>query len=267
MVTFNATNTNCPGDIRTIVDLFEEQVERTPENIAVVCKEVSLTYKALNAEANQLAHYFLKKKIGREDKVIFLLNRGTNYLASMLAVWKVGACFIPLDPEAPISRNSRIVSQIDYSFILTTANPLETLDEFEKDRLIFIEDALQEAPVYENLCISLSPANLSYIIFTSGSTGVPKGVMVEHLGMLNHLYAKLNDFKITENDNIAQTATQVFDVSVWQFVVALLAGARTTVLIGEDAWSPEKLIENINRYGLTILESVPAHFSFLRFVT
>ena len=263
LVDYTATDTDYPGG-STIIELFEAQVEQTPENIAVECKEVSLSYKELNNRANQLAHYFQNKGIGSQCKVVFILNRSSDYLASMLAVWKIGACFIPLDPDAPFSRNSQIINQLDYSCILTNENLRETQREFDQtDRLVFIQEALRENVGNKNPNVRVSPSDLSYIIFTSGSTGAPKGAMVEHLGMLNHLYAKINDFKITSKDNVAQTATQVFDVSVWQFTVALLAGGKTTVLTGENAWSPERLLENINIHGITLLESVPAHFSLL----
>ncbi|WP_298427968.1 amino acid adenylation domain-containing protein, partial [uncultured Kordia sp.] len=179
-------------------------------------------------------------------------------------VWKVGACFIPLSTDFPLERNQQILSQANSGFVITTNDLQKSIQGLtEEKNILYINAAADRTYGTKNIDIVLSGDTLSYIIFTSGSTGTPKGAMVEHQGMLNHLYAKINDFHLDDNSNVAQTATQVFDVSIWQYMVALLVGGTTTVYVSDDAWDPKRLLENVEKHGITVLESVPAHFSIL----
>ena len=265
LYSFNDTQYEYARD-KTIIDLFEEQVDLNPDRVAVVDGQRQLSYRELDERSNRLAHYLQKKGVKQESLVVFLLNRNADYLVNMLAIWKLGACFIPLNPSFPLERNLHVLDQLNYTCILTNqTNEMLENSGWDVGNMVFIRSLVDLVPdQYPTSRIALvRPENLSYIIFTSGSTGVPKGVMVEHRGMLNHLYAKVADFGIDEHSNIAQTSTQVFDVSIWQFVTGLLVGGRTTVLNDEDAWEPARLLSAIQMHGITILESVPAHFSLI----
>ena len=110
----------------------------------------------------------------------------------------------------------------------------------------------------DNLPVCITPRNLAYVIYTSGSTGVPKGAMIEHRGMLNHIYAKINGLHLTAADNVAQTASQCFDISVWQMLVALLVGGRVHIFPDAIAHNPAYLLEQVDRHGISILETVPS---------
>ncbi|TRX33014.1 amino acid adenylation domain-containing protein [Flavobacterium sp. ZT3R18] len=260
---FNSTEVAYPKD-KTIVDLFEDQVARTPDNIAVVFEDQVLMYQELNEKSNQLAHYLREKGVKSNTHVFFFLERGIDYLVCMLGVWKVGGHFTPLDINFPTERNKGILQQAKDFFILSSNDYLLQVEALgdNVDYLIF-EAAYCENYDKDNLGLVLEIKSLAYIIFTSGSTGVPKGAMVEHFGMVNHLFAKITDFEISDKDNVGQTATHIFDVSIWQFMTALIVGGKTTILIGEDAWNPEKIFQCIDNNSITILESVPAHFSIL----
>ena len=259
----NQTATDYPKDKNAVL-LFEENAAKTPDAIAVRFEEESLSYKELNERANQFAHYLQANSIQKDDQVVFYMNRGIEYLVSMLGVWKVGGCFIPLSTDFPLERNQQILSQSNSGFVITTNDLQESISGLtEENNILYVNASADSTHGKENINISLSGDTLSYIIFTSGSTGTPKGAMVEHQGMLNHFYAKINDFDINNNSNIAQTATQVFDVSIWQYMVALMVGGTTTVLVGDDAWDPKRLFTNVEHHGITVLESVPAHFSIL----
>ncbi|WP_046759416.1 AMP-binding protein, partial [Kordia jejudonensis] len=171
---------------------------------------------------------------------------------------------IPLSTDFPLERNQHILAQANSGFVITTNDLQESISGLtEAKNILYTNASISEKYSKENNNNSLSGNTLSYIIFTSGSTGKPKGAMVTHQGMLNHLYAKINDFHIDQQSNIAQTATQVFDVSIWQYMVALLVGGTTTVLVGDDAWDPKRLLTHVENEGITLLESVPAHFSIL----
>ncbi|MBJ6369844.1 non-ribosomal peptide synthetase, partial [Snuella sedimenti] len=259
----NQTETDYPKD-KNVVVLFEEQAKATPNLIAVKFEGESLTYQQLNERANQLANYLVANSISQGDQVVFYMNRGIDYLVGMLGVWKVGACFIPLSTDFPMERNQQILSEANRGIVLSTNDLQESIQGLtEGKNILYVNVSESDKYSTENINISLSGDMVSYIIFTSGSTGKPKGAMLEHQGMLNHLYAKINDFNINESSNIAQTATQVFDVSIWQYMVALLVGGTTTVLVGDDAWDPKRLLSNVEKEEITVLESVPAHFSIL----
>src|ERR1044071_3725713 len=117
-----------------------------------------------------------------------------------------------------------------------------------------MEDLATLDEAADNLPALSAPRNLAYVIYTSGSTGVPKGVMVEHLGMLNHLYAKLHDLKLVSSDVVAQTASQCFDISVWQFLSALLVGGQVCIIREDVAVDPRQLFEVTAEEGITVLE-------------
>src|ERR1044071_2686950 len=121
-----------------------------------------------------------------------------------------------------------------------------------------MEDLATLDEAADNLPALSAPRNLAYVIYTSGSTGVPKGVMVEHLGMLNHLYAKIHAIKIVSSDVVAQTASQCFDISVWQFLAVLLVGGKVLIVGKEEAQFPEALLRILDSEGATIWETVPS---------
>ncbi|HEX8852917.1 MAG TPA: amino acid adenylation domain-containing protein, partial [Pyrinomonadaceae bacterium] len=140
-------------------------------------------------------------------------------------------------------------------FIPALSDALTGLEE--RPQLLLIEELLEGERSQENLPVRCAPGNLAYVIFTSGSTGVPKGAMVEHRGMLNHLYAKISDLQLTAADAVAQTASQCFDISVWQFLSALLVGGRVNIFDDEAAHDAARLLGEIQSRRITIFETVP----------
>src|SRR5437588_11347969 len=127
-----------------------------------------------------------------------------------------------------------------------------------RSKVLLIEDLLQHARAQENLALETSSRQLAYVIYTSGSTGMPKGVMLEQRGLLNHLYVMIEDFQITEMDRVAQTASQCFDISVWQFLTALLAGGQVQIFPDEITHDPGCLLEQVEQQKVSILEIVPS---------
>ncbi|BBH51843.1 non-ribosomal peptide synthetase [Fluviispira sanaruensis] len=246
---------------KCVHELFDEQVNKTPYRIAASCDGSNLTYLALQEKSNQLAHYL--KSIGSqiEDRIALYLDRGFDYLISMLGVLKAGAAFVPLEPGANDKRSYEIVEQCKPHFIITTNTLFDNANKLfnSTEKIINLKNLFdkiypKESP--KNLSVS---NNLAYLIFTSGSTGKPKGAMLEHKGMVNHLFGKISDLKIDQDDVIGQIAVQTFDVSIWQFICPLLVGGRTAIFTGNSAWEPNLLINKINDEKVTILESVPSH--------
>ncbi|HZF37309.1 MAG TPA: amino acid adenylation domain-containing protein [Blastocatellia bacterium] len=245
--------------------LFEEQVARTPDNIAVNCNDRHLTYAELNRRANRLARILLGAGAGPEAVVALLAERDIELLTAILAVFKAGAAYLPLDPYHPPQRVAQLLEQAGAGLTLTTRAFESTLEvaasgfpPAARPTILILEELVQEAQSEENLPPRTTPENLAYVIFTSGSTGAPKGAMVVQQGMVNHLYAKLSDLRLEAGDIVAQTATQCFDISVWQFLAALLVGGQVRIMPDEVVRDPWQLAREVERSGVTVLEVVPS---------
>ncbi len=245
-------------------ELFEEQVERTPDAVAVVCQERALSYQQLNDWANQVAHALRARGAGLERVVGVVQDRGEGYLASLLGVLKADAVYLPLDPALPAQRLAGLVEQSGCMLVLSEQKHTSLAQEVAAGRpVLTLEQVLEEGHPRHNPEHHVQPKSLAYVLFTSGSTGLPKGAMVEHRGMRNHLLAKVTDVGLGPTDVIAQVAVQSFDVSVWQFLTALLCGGCTAVFRDESAWEPERLMKEMARQHVTVLETVPAHMKLI----
>lgn len=243
-----------------VIEWFEEQVSRSPDAIAVVCDGDQLTYQELSRRVNEVARvlYHLYA-IGREDLVVLIQERNIYYLISVLAVFKVGAAFVPIDPSMPEERIRSIIEECQAKMVIVDNQHQAIAERFHPyfSYSLTIE-SLPDAPE-EAVLRFYAPHAVAYVIYTSGSTGKPKGAMIEYEGMMNHLIAKIESFAIGQHDAVAQIASQSFDVSVWQLVAALLVGGRVVIFTGETAWNPEPLLRICCREGITIVETVPSH--------
>ena len=261
---WNATRVLLPSD-ECLPRLFETQVERTPQAVAVVCQERQLTYSALNQRANRLAHCLHKRGVGAEKLVAVLDERGENLLTVLLAIFKAGGVYLPLDPHHPPQRQRQVLEQSGCQFVLAAKTLASTLTQIEQGmasntslHILSLEDLLQEEAAAENIGIPCAPTQLAYVIYTSGSTGTPKGAMIEHRGMLNHLYAKISALRLTESDIVAQTASQCFDISIWQFLAVLLVGGQVHIFPDAVVHDPKQLIAEVECNHISILETVPS---------
>jgi amino acid adenylation domain-containing protein len=264
LVEWNDTFAEYPFD-KCVHQLFEAQVEQTPDAVAVVFENQQLTYAQLNAQANRLAHFLVEQGVGPDTTVTLLVERSIDFLSAMMAVFKAGGAYLPIDPHHPAQRLCQVLQQSQTSLVLAASKfdsvvsqALGDLPSGKRPQVLVIEELLEQQQSEENLPVCCTPSNLAYVIYTSGSTGVPKGAMVEHRGMLNHLYAKIWDLKLTDADTVAQTARQSFDISVWQFLAALLVGGRVHIFNDEAAADPTQLLKQVKGQGISILEIVPS---------
>jgi len=251
------------GEPRDLVQRFETQARRTPNAIAAVCGEASISYEALNARANRIARALVKAGVGVDEIVAIFDERGIDFLAAMLGVFKAGAGYLPLDPEHPDGRIRQVLSESKLSVALCGAQHIArarvVADEAPPLDLRLLElQALALGEAVGDPTPRHGPQNVAFVIFTSGSTGKPKGAMVEHQGMFNNLITKVPALGLTAQDVIAQTASQCFDISVWQFLTALTLGARVEIFPDEISQDPRRLLEEIVKRGVTILETVPS---------
>ncbi|HXZ05267.1 MAG TPA: non-ribosomal peptide synthetase [Ktedonobacteraceae bacterium] len=264
VVEWNATETDVPQN-RCLHELFEAQVELCPESVAIVFEQEQITYRALNERANQLAHHLHNAGVMPEIPVALLIERGIDFVAAILAVFKAGGALLPLDPQSPFRRHYEILKQSQCHYILTIDKYMpaltEALEEFDGEQrpeTILIERVFQKEEVRENILSGSKPGNLAYIMYTSGSTGVPKGAMVEQAGMINHIYAKIADLGISKEDRLAQNSPPTFDIVIWQCLAALLVGGQVQVFKDEIAHDPLQLLKQTNEQHITVLQVVPS---------
>ncbi|HEU5382596.1 MAG TPA: amino acid adenylation domain-containing protein [Ktedonobacteraceae bacterium] len=263
--TWNATKTAYPAE-QCYHELFEEQVRRTPSALAVVDGEERLTYQELNRRANRLACYLRRTGVGPDVLVALLAERGWQLLTAILAVFKAGGAYLPLDPAHPSARLRQILEHSRSQLVLTTSEFLPALAQVQSSAdggnacpFATIESILQrEELTTGDLNSPALPQQLAYVIYTSGSTGQPKGAMIEQRSMINHLFAKIRDLDLSANDLVAQTASQCFDISVWQMLAPLLVGASVEIFPGTVTRDPMELLRQVARQRVTILEIVPA---------
>ncbi|MBA4602106.1 non-ribosomal peptide synthetase [Thermoactinomyces mirandus] len=220
LVDFNCTKADYARNV-AIHQLFEKQVEKTPQNIALVYKEKEWTYKELNTRANQLARILRNNKIDREQIVGIMMKRSPEFIISILAILKAGGAYLPIDPEYPAKRIQYMLDDSQVKLLLVQPG-LQVPANYRENVLIVNESLLQGDP--SNLPVVNQPTDLAYLIYTSGSTGKPKGVMVEHRNLCN-LVLIAKPYGIHENTRVLQFASVSFDASVAEVFPTLVTGA------------------------------------------
>jgi amino acid adenylation domain-containing protein len=244
--------------------LFAQQVARIPERIAVCDQDEHLTYAALWQRVQQLASELQRMGVRPGTLVGIYLERSNNFLMSVLAIWQCAGAYVPLDPAYPQERLQFIIDQAQISLVITSTAHQRTLP-MNSARTLCLEHLLKREPVVDKQTVQLPllPQQLAYVIYTSGSTGVPKGVMVTHEGMLNHLWSKVTILELEEDDVIAQTASASFDISVWQLLAGLLGAGRVQILPDTISHDPHQLLQAVQEKAISVLQVVP---SLLRYM-
>jgi amino acid adenylation domain-containing protein len=248
---------------RRFHELFQQRVTAHPDAIAAAAGERQWTYRELNARANRLARALRSRGLRREDVVAVVTERTLDWMAAVLAVFKAGGVYLPIEPHFPADRIATTLSRAGCQLVLTEPGAAGTLKAAVGSRpgvqTLFVADGYREDHADSDLGIPVDPDQLAYIFFTSGSTGEPKGAMCEHAGMLNHLYAKIDDLEIGAGQVVAQTAPQCFDISVWQLVSALLTGGQTLLVGQEMILDAERFVDTIARGRVNVLQVVPSY--------
>ena len=264
VVDWNQTETRLPP-LSTFSERFDRQVERTPDAVAVSVGRVRLSYLELASRASAIAGRLCREDVRRDEVIVLLAERGIDFLAAMIAVQRAGGAFLPLDPTMPAARLAQIIQHSGARIVLTTQDcttalqvTLSGLRRRERPRFLILEK-LNTAISQDSMpAVRRAPSSLACVIYTSGSTGVPKGAMIEQRGMFNHLLSKISDLELSASDVVAQTSPQSFVIAVWQFLAALMVGARVHICADEEARDPALLMQEISREGITVLEIVPA---------
>lgn len=257
---FNNTSADYPRD-KTITQLFEEQVEKTPDNIAVVFEDQKLTYRELNQRANSLANYLRSQKIGRNDIVGIMVNRSLEMIISILAVLKSGACYIPIDPEYPQDRIEYMLNNSNAKLLLTFKR-LENKVTFDNKLFVELDNELYNSNK-DNLININEPDDLAYIIYTSGSTGKPKGVMLKHNNINNFIQGMCNVVDFNSRKTIVSVTTISFDIFVLESLLPLEKGLKI-VIANENEQNDARSFNSLClENNVNIIQTTPSRFQVL----
>ncbi|MEN8218026.1 MAG: amino acid adenylation domain-containing protein [Pseudomonadota bacterium] len=259
LVEFNQTQVAYPQN-QCIHHLFEAQVERTPDAIAVVFEDQHLSYAALNQKANQLAHHLQTLGVKPEVLVGLCIERSCEMILWLLGILKAGGAYLPLDPAYPAARLAFMLEDAQVSVLLTQSSLKEGLPE--TTALVVCLDAEASALSQlstENPSSGVRPENLAYVIYTSGSTGKPKGVMILHHSIADHCRVVQSYYQLVSSDRVLQFSSLNFDASLEQIFSTLITGARL-ILRGSQIWTIAEFSHQIVKNGITVVNIPPAYW-------
>ncbi len=253
----NGVEVEYPPD-QCIHQLFEAQVERTPEAIAVTVEDnQQLTYRQLNAQANQLARYLQTLGIGSKMRVGLCVQRSLDSVVGLLGILKAGSVYVPLDPGYPKERLAFMLKDAEISVILTQQQFLSNLpahpqviclNEGNREKISQLDES--------NLMESISHNHAAYIVYTSGTTGNPKGVVAEHGNLLNYILATRDRFEFGVGDVMPCIARLAFSISIFELLTPLVSGGTVAILSREHVLDSHRLVENLER--VTCIHTVPS---------
>ncbi len=263
---WNQTDVEYPQN-KTLYQLFEEQVDRTPDLTAVEFAEQSLTYQELDERANRLAHYLSANGVESGRPVGVFMERSLEMVIALYGVIKSGGAYVPLDPDYPQARIGFMLEDTQVSILLTQQHLQEQLPP-NSSSVVCLDTEWDVIAGQSNARIANASKadDLAYVIYTSGSTGKPKGVMNCHQGVVNRLLWMQDQFQLNQDDRVLQKTPFSFDVSVWEFFWPLIVGSRLVVAEPEGHKDPLYLLGLINDSEITTLHFVPSMLqSFLEY--
>jgi amino acid adenylation domain-containing protein len=262
LVDWNQTQTTFEK-LACIHQLFETQAEQTPDAIAIADSHQQLSYQQLNKTANQLAHHLQKQGVQPEKTIGICLERSCEMVIALLAVLKVGATYIPLDPAYPQDRLNFIIENAQISLIITQTS-LNSLG-LSVENIINLDEqwsiiAQEKTDNFDN---NITLENLAYIIYTSGSTGQPKGVQISHHALTNFLFAINQHLDLTASDILLSVTSLSFDIAALELYLPLIIGARVVIASQKTTADSQQLQHQINQLNITIMQATPATWQML----
>lgn len=261
---FNETQADYPSD-KTMPQLLDEQAAKTPDNIAVACGEMAITYRELSDRSDRLAARLIELGVGRDCVVGLAFYRSIEMVVAVWGVMKAGGAYLPIDPNNPPERADHMLIECGTNIVLTHHaahfTPLCSCNVLNLDEPGSYAETGVQPQDYPN------PGDIAYVIYTSGSTGKPKGAMLEHSGLVNRLWWMQQRYPLTQESVILQKTPYTFDVSVWELMWWALAGARVTMLTPGGEKDPAAIIDTINKEKVTTIHFVPSMLNaFLQFL-
>lgn len=256
LVEWNATEADYPRQA-CLHELFETQVEQSPDAIALVFEGSTLTYRELNKRANQLARYLQSRGVGSDVLVGLCVERSLNMFVAILAILKAGGAYVPLDPSYPHARLAFMLDDAALSVLVTEQSLINNLPTHEAQTICLDDREAFSCYPDTNPAVLNKADSLAYIIFTSGSTGRPKGVQIPHRALVNLLTAMCERPGLTDQDVMLAVTTLSFDMAVPEIFLALIMGARIELVSRDTATDGKQLIKQLSQ-GITILQATPA---------
>lgn len=249
---------------KNIVDLFEDQVERSPDSIALIFDNQKLTYKELNEKANQLAYYMLNHGMKGKETIGILINRSVELIVGLLAILKIGATYLPIDPEYPESRIKYILENSEASAVLLHTSTINSIDSSAYNSInIDLSSDIYNSKKTNNLGKSINPNDFAYIIYTSGSTGLPKGVIISHQNLTNFIFAMKTQINFAKNKVMVSVTTISFDIFGLELWCSLASGISLVLANKFDLSSPDLLRELCIKNKIKIIQTTPSRYNNL----
>lgn len=238
---------------------FYKNVKENPGKKAVVCDMDSLTYLELDHYSDLVASELIKLGVKFETPIGFWDESSVWVLVAILGIWKAQGVYVPISMRNPEQRVKKMLRESGVKIILTTSRNIDS----SIAHTIYIEDCVSKNTAFEKMHHDNNPDALAYILFTSGSTGIPKGVMIEHKSMYNHLLAKKKLIGADQKSRIAQDAGIGFVISIWQLLLPLMTGATVYIITDNNKIHLKRYIRCLQEYRIQILEVVPTYLSLL----
>jgi amino acid adenylation domain-containing protein len=263
LIDWNNTKKTYPHN-KCFHQLFEAQVEQTPNAIALVFGDQQLSYKELNIRSNKLAHYLQKIDVEAESLVGICVERSLEMIIGLLGILKAGGAYLPLDPSLPQERLNFMLEDAQVSVVLTQEKLLKHFEEFSKPIICIDKDwAAITQYSQENPTNCVTFENLAYVIYTSGTTGKPKGVLIEHRGLCNLVEAQIETFNLQSSNHILQFASLSFDASIFEIAMALRTGATLYLAKKESCLPGQALLQLLREKAITHVILPPAVLAIL----
>ncbi|UKO96129.1 non-ribosomal peptide synthetase [Nostoc sp. UHCC 0870] len=263
---WNQTQTDYPHD-KTLVDLFEKQVTKNPNHLALVFASQSLTYQQLNQKANQLAHYLIQNHQIQPDTLIGIcVERSLEMIIGVLGILKAGGAYVPIDPNYPQERIQFMLEDAGISVLLTQSFLLDKLPLTNLEnpcQVLFLDQETFNSALTENPSPKSTPDNLAYVIYTSGSTGQPKGVMIEHRAIVNLSLVWAQTFQVQYDSRLLQFGSFSFDLSVAEIATNLVTGACLYLSDKETLLPSQSLVDFLTEHKITHSFLSPSSLSVL----
>ncbi|MFD4949285.1 amino acid adenylation domain-containing protein [Streptomyces sp. NPDC058409] len=264
LVEWNDTAAEVPAG--TVAARFEEQAARTPDAVAIVADGTQVSYAELDARANRLAHYLMDQGVGAESLVGLCLGRGVEMIAAILAVWKAGAAYLPIDPEQPADRVAYLITDSRAALTLTTEEILDDLPAGK--RLVALDSPLMtmqlDAAEETASQVTTAPDGLAYVIYTSGSTGRPKGVAVTHGSLSNYVASVPGRAGLgAPGDRYALLQAQATDLGNTMVFASLTTGGELHILDEDAVTDPAAVSRYLAEHRIDHLKAVPSHLAAL----
>ncbi len=246
---------------KSFIDLFEEQVIKTPDNIAVVFEQEHLSYRRLNEQSNILAYYLRSKGVKEETLVPLYLERGINMMVGMLGIMKAGGAYVPIDTYFPEERISYMLKDTGATMVVSTKKSSSVLKAITGIGIIEIEEIPDQDK--KNLPTKVLPNQLAYVIYTSGSTGTPKGVMIEHRNLVDYISGLKDKTQINECKSFALVSTIATDLGNTVIYGCLATGGALHLFTKESVSNTEFLHQYFAKNKIECLKIVPSHWKVL----